>query len=99
MWWRTWRAMLRCRGDRRRRNKEMAVPGLQEPAKKALATLDREWDGVIAHRNYSMTGLDNTAERAILGPVAAGKNAGDSRNEDAARLAATFWTVTTQMAG
>ena len=22
-----------------------AAPGLQEPAKKALATLDREWDG------------------------------------------------------
>jgi hypothetical protein len=24
----------------------MAAPGLQEPAKKALATLDREWDGL-----------------------------------------------------
>ena len=76
------------------RNKEMAAPGLQEPAKKALATLDREWDGLIAHRDYPMTGLDNTAERAIRGPVVARKNAGGSRNEDAARLAATFWTVT-----
>jgi hypothetical protein len=26
----------------------MAAPGLQEPAKKALATLEREWDGLIA---------------------------------------------------
>jgi hypothetical protein len=30
--------------------KQMAAPGLQESAKKALATLDREWDGPIAHR-------------------------------------------------
>ncbi len=84
------------------RNKEMAAPGLQEPAKKALATLDREWDGLIAHRDYPMIGLDNnTAERAIRGPVVARKNAGGSRNEDAARLAATFWTVTAtaEMAG
>ena len=32
------------------RKKQMKAPGLQEPAKKALATLDREWDGLIAHR-------------------------------------------------
>ena len=31
------------------RKKQMAAPGLQEPAKKALATLDREWDGLAAH--------------------------------------------------
>ena len=84
------------------RTKEMAAPGLQEPTNKALATLDREWDGLIAHRDYPVIGLDNnTAERAIRGPVVARKNAGGSRNEDAARLAATFWTVTAtaQMAG
>jgi hypothetical protein len=34
------------------RKKQAAAPGLQEPAKKALATLDREWDGLIAHRDY-----------------------------------------------
>ena len=39
------------------RKKQMAAPGLQEPAKKALATLDREWDGLIAHRDYPMIGL------------------------------------------
>jgi transposase len=27
---------------------QMTAPGLQEPAKKALATLDREWDGLTA---------------------------------------------------
>ena len=36
------------------RKKQAQAPGLQEPAKKALATLDREWDGLIAHRDYPM---------------------------------------------
>src|SRR6187200_636021 len=68
----------------------MAAPGLQEPAKKALATLDREWDGLAAHRNYPMISLDNNAaERMIRGPVVTRKNA------------AVTWTVTAtaQMAG
>ena len=84
------------------RKKQMAAPGLQEPAKKALATLDREWDGLTAHRDYPMVSLDNnTAERIIRGPVVTRKNAGGSRNDDSARLAAVIWTVTTtaQMAG
>jgi transposase len=84
------------------RKKQMAAPGLQEPAKKALATLDREWDGLAAHRNYPMVSLDNNAaERMIRGPVVTRKNAGGSRNEDSARLAAVIWTVTAtaQMAG
>lgn len=34
------------------RHTQMAAPGLQEPAKKALATLDRERDGLTAHRGY-----------------------------------------------
>lgn len=77
------------------RIKQMAAPGLQEPAKKALATLDREWDGLTAHRDYPMIGLDNnTAERAIRGPVVTRKNARGSHNHDSAKLAATFWTVT-----
>ena len=41
------------------RKKQMQAPGLQEPAKKALATLDREWDGLTAHRDYPMISLDN----------------------------------------
>jgi transposase len=84
------------------RMKQMAAPGLQEPAKKALATLDREWVGLIAHRDYPMIGLDNNkAERAIRGPVVTRKNARGSHNDDSARLAATVWTVTAtaQMAG
>ena len=84
------------------RNKQIAAPGLQEPAKKALATLDREWAGLIAHREFPVIGLDNNAgERMIRGPVVTRKNAGGSRNEDFARLAAVIWTVTAtiQMAG
>jgi transposase len=84
------------------RKKQMAAPGLQEPAKKALATLDREWDGLIAHREYPMVSLDNNAaERALRRPVVTRKNAYGSRNDDAARLAATIWTVTAtaEMAG
>jgi len=84
------------------RRKQMTAPGLQEPAKKALATLDREWDGLIAHRGYPMIGLDNNAaERAIRRPVVTRKNVGGSRNEDAARLAARTWTATAtaEMAG
>ncbi len=84
------------------RKKQMAAPGLQEPAKKALATLDREWDGLAAHRSYPMIGLDNNpAERQIRGPVVTRKNAGGSRNGDSARNAAVIWTVTAtiQLAG
>src|SRR6185437_7316096 len=84
------------------RKKQMQAPGLQEPAKKALATLDREWDGLIAHRDYPMVSLDNNrAERTIRGPVVTRKNAGGSRNGDSARSAAAIWTVTAtaQLAG
>jgi transposase len=84
------------------RKKQMAAPGLAEPAKKALATLDREWDGLAAHRDYPMVSLDNNAaERALRRPVVTRKNAYGSRNEDAARLAALIWTITAtaEMAG
>jgi transposase len=84
------------------RKQQMQAPGLQEPAKKALATLDREWDGLIAHRDYPMIGLDNNAaERQIRGPVVTRKNAGGSRNGDTARNAAVIWTATAtaRMAG
>jgi transposase len=77
------------------RKKQMAAPGLQEPAKKALATLDREWDGITAHRSYPMVSLDNNvAERVIRGPVVTRKKAGGSHNGDTAGNAAVIWTVT-----
>ncbi len=84
------------------RTTQMAAPGLQEPAKKALATLEREWEGLTAHRDYPMISLDNNpAERALRRPVVTRKNAYGSRTEDAARLAARVWTITAtaEMAG
>ena len=84
------------------RKEQAKAPGLQEPAKKALATLDRQWDGLIAHRDYPMAGLDNNlAERTIRGPVVTRKNAGGSQNPDTARTAADIWTIiaTAQLAG
>jgi hypothetical protein len=66
------------------RKQQTAAPGLQEPAKKALATLDREWDGLVAHRGYPMIGLDNYPDvgirttmprRALRRPVVTRKNA------------------------
>jgi transposase len=95
-----WDAALAVIDDARTR--QMAAPGLQEPAKKALATLDREWDGLAAHRDYPMVSLDNNAaERALRRPVVTRKNAYGSRNDDAARLAGRIWTVTAtaEMAG
>ncbi|MFV2021498.1 IS66 family transposase [Micromonospora sp. LOL_023] len=77
------------------RQSQMRSPGLRQPAKKALATLDREWDGLTAHRDHPMISLDNNAsERALRRPVVTRKNAYGSRTDDAARLAATVWTVT-----
>ena len=78
------------------RKKQAQAPGLQEPAKKALATLNREWDGITAHRDYPMISIDNNiAERAIRGPVVTRKNACGSRiNGDTARNAARIFTVT-----
>ena len=95
-----WDAALAAIDDVRKQ--QQAAPGLQEPAKKALATLEREWDGLAAHRDYPMISLDNNAaERAIRRPVITRKNAHGSRNDDAARLAGRIWTVTAtaEMAG
>jgi transposase len=53
------------------RRKQMTAPGLAEPAQKALATLDREWDGLAAHREYPMISLDNYPDAAVM-PMSAG---------------------------
>ena len=60
-----------------------------------LATLDREWEGIIAHRDYPMISIDNNiAERAIRGPVVTRKNACGSHNGNTAGNAARMFTVT-----
>src|SRR5258708_24891632 len=53
-----------------RRRIQGARPDLLHPAAaKVLPTLDREWDGLAAHRNFPDLPLDNhTAEKAIRPP-------------------------------
>ena len=53
------------------RKKQEQAPGLQAPAKKALATLGREWEGIIAHRDYPMISIDNYPDGAVM-PMSAG---------------------------
>ncbi len=48
------------------RKDQAKAPGLQEPARKALATLEREWDGLAAHRDYPVIGLDNYADAVVM---------------------------------
>jgi transposase len=70
-------------------------PDLLHPAAaKALATLDREWGGLVRHRDFPDLPLDNnTAERAIRTPVVGRKNYNGSGAEWSADLAGHAWTV------
>ena len=78
-------------------------PDLLHPAAaKVLATLDREWDGLAAHREFPSLPLDNnTAERAIRTPVVGRKNYSGSGARWSADLAGHAWTIlgTAKMAG
>lgn len=72
-----------------------ARPDLLHPAAaKVLATLDREWEGLAAHRDFPGLPLDNnTAERAIRTPVAGRKNYNGSGARWSAELAGHAWTI------
>jgi len=80
-----------------------ARPDLLHPAAaKVLATLDREWDGLAAHRDFPDLPLDNnTAERAVRLPVVGRKNYSGSGAAWAADLAGHAWTIlgTARLAG
>lgn len=77
------------------RREQAADPDLPERARKVLATLDREWDGLARHREFGELDLDNNrAERAIRGPVVGRKNYYGSGAVWAARLAGRAWTIT-----
>jgi hypothetical protein len=79
-------------------------PGLAEPTKKALATLDREWDGLIALRDYPARRLDPQQLLAVvplvqcLGPIDAlvalqsDERAGRQPRHQLGQLA--YWAVT-----
>jgi len=72
------------------RDADLMVPA----ARKALENLNREWDGLAAHRDFPDIDLDNnSAERALRTPVVNRKNSYGSHARWAADLAATVWTI------
>ena len=77
------------------RREEAARPRLHPAAAKVLATLDREWEGLARHKEFPELPLDNnTAERALRGPVVGRKNYYGSGSVASADLAAAAWTIT-----
>jgi transposase len=77
------------------RQRDTGSPGLHPAAKKVIATLNREWPGLIAHRDFPLLPLDNNAaERALRTPVVGRKNYSGSQAKWAAHLAARAWTIT-----
>ncbi len=77
------------------RRDQMRSLGLHPAAKKVLATLDREWDGLARHRDFPDLDLDNNkSERALRTPVVGRKNYYGSHAEWSAHLAARIWTIT-----
>lgn len=77
------------------RREQDAIYSLHPAAKKVLATLDREWDGLARHRDFPDIALDNNpAERALRTPVVGRKNYYGSHARWAADLAARVWTIT-----
>lgn len=77
------------------RQEQAAIYSLRPAAKKVLATLDREWAGLAAHRDFPDIDLDNNAaERALRTPVVGRKNFYGSQADWAAHLAAGIWTIT-----
>ena len=70
------------------RREQAALYSLHPAAKKVLATLDREWDGLARHRDFPDIALDNNpAERALRTPVVGRKNYYGSHASWAADLA------------
>jgi transposase len=77
------------------RREQAGMYSLHPAAKKVLATLDREWDGLARHRDFPDIALDNNpAERALRTPVVGRKNYYGSHARWAADLAARVWTIT-----
>jgi transposase len=77
------------------RKAQASRPGLHPAAGKVLATLDREWDGLVRHREFPELALDNNAsERALRGPVVGRKNYYGSGSVVSAQLAGRVWTIT-----
>jgi transposase len=77
------------------RQKEAGDTTLHHAARKVLATLDHEWEGLARHEEFLELPLDNNAaERALRNPVVGRKNYYGSGSRWAAELAAQVWTIT-----
>lgn len=77
------------------RKAEVADQTLHPAARKVLATLDHEWEGLARHAQVLELALDNNAsERALRNPVVLRKNCYGSGSVWAATLAASTWTIT-----
>jgi transposase len=77
------------------RREQQGLYSLHPAARKVLDTLDREWDGLVRHRDFPDIDLDNNAaERALRNPVIGRKNYYGSHAQWAAYLAAAVWTIT-----
>lgn len=77
------------------RRAEAADPATPERARRVLATLDHEWDGLARHVELPELPLDNNpAERALRGPVVGRKNYYGSGSVASAELAGRAWTIT-----
>ncbi|MDA8205355.1 MAG: IS66 family transposase [Thermaerobacter sp.] len=73
---------------------ELAQPSLTEPARKILATVQRQWEGLTQFLDYPEIPLDNNeAERLLRTPVVGRKNYYGSRSEWSGHLAAMVWTL------
>lgn len=77
------------------RQKQAGDATLHPAARKVLATLDHEWEGLARHETFPELPLDNNAaERALRNPVVGRKNYYGSGSRWAAELAARVWTIT-----
>jgi transposase len=77
------------------RHQDAAIFSLHPAAKKVLATLDHEWEGLVRHRDHPDLDLDNNAaERALRTPVVGRKNYDGNHATWSAHLAARVWTIT-----
>jgi transposase len=77
------------------RREQQGIYSLHPAARKVLDILDREWDGLVRHRDFPDIDLDNNAaERALRNPVIGRKNYYGSQAQWAAYLAAAVWTIT-----
>lgn len=76
------------------RQREAADPSLAPGAAKVLATLEREWDGLLSFLDHPGLPLDNNvAERGLRRPVVLRKNCYGSGAHWSATLAADAWTI------